>query len=99
MPPGQGELRRDEGVNAEEVVMKKLATIAAAALILTGSAGAVNAQYWRGPGWGHYGGYRYGWGGGGGAVAAGLIGGAILGTLITAAAAPPAYGYGYAYPP
>ena len=73
--------------------MRKLAIVAAAALMLTGSVGAANAQYWRG---GYHGGYyRNGWGGGG-AVAAGLIGGAILGGLITAAATP-AYGYGYGY--
>lgn len=55
--------------------MRKLAIVAAAALMLTGSVGAANAQYWRG---GYHGGYyRNGWGGGG-AVAAGLIGGAII---------------------
>jgi hypothetical protein len=53
-------------------------------------------------GYGRYGGYygyrRGGWGGGG-AVAAGLIGGAILGGLVSNAYAQPYYGgYGYAAP-
>ncbi|MBZ6075909.1 hypothetical protein [Microvirga puerhi] len=75
--------------------MKKLAIILTAAFITTGSAGTAHAQYWGRPGWGYYGGYyhhhHYGWGGG--AVAAGLIGGAILGGLI--AASTPVYGYPY----
>lgn len=72
--------------------MRKLATLASAALILTGSVCVANAQYWRGGGWGYHGGYyRYGCCGGG-AIAAGLIGGALLGGLATAAATAPAYG-------
>ena len=87
-------VKRQKGADTKpvEADMRKLATLAAAALIVTGSAGTADAQYWRG-----YGGYYrhgYGWGGGG-AVAAGLIGGALLGGLITAAATAPAYGYGY----
>ena len=74
--------------------MRKLATLATAALILTGSVGTADAQ-WRGRGWGYHGGYyRHS----GGAVAAGLIGGALLGGLVASAAAAPAYGYGYGYP-
>ena len=72
--------------------MKKLATLATAALILTGSVGTADAQYWRGPGWGYGGYYRSGWGGG--AVGARLGGGAILGGVITAAATAPSYGDG-----
>ena len=63
-----------------EVAMRKLATIATAVLIMTGSAGTAEAQHWRG-GWGYggYYGYRhYGGWGGGGALAAGLIGGAVV---------------------
>ena len=61
--------------------MRKLATLATAALIMTGSVGTADAQYWRGGGWGYHGGYyrNYGWGGG--AVAAGLVGGALLGEI------------------
>jgi hypothetical protein len=74
--------------------MRKLALAASAALILMGSVGTADAQYWRrGWGYGGYYGYRHGGWGGGGALAAGLIGGAILG----AALATPAYGYGYGY--
>jgi hypothetical protein len=62
---------------------------ASAALILIGSVGTADAQRWRG-GWGHggYYGYRHGGWGGGGTLAAGLVGGALLGGLITAAATP-----------
>lgn len=86
--------------------MKKLALTAGAALIVVGSAGSADAQFryrhgWHG-GWGshHYYGYRRsGWNGG--ALAAGLVGGAILGGIVSAAAAPayayPAYPYGYGY--
>ena len=61
---------------------------------------AEEVKFLRGGGWGYRGG---GWGNGG-AVAAGLIGGALLGGVITAAATPaygygyPGYGYGYGYP-
>jgi hypothetical protein len=54
--------------------MRKLATVAAAALIMMGSVETADAQYWRGRGY-HGGYYRHGGWGGGGAVAAGLIGG------------------------
>ena len=71
--------------------MRKLATLAAAALIVTGSVQTADAQYWRGY---HGGYYRHGGWGGGGAVAAGLIGGGVLGGLITPAATNPPYGKG-----
>jgi hypothetical protein len=79
--------------------MRKLALSAAAALLVLGSVGSAEAQY-RYPyryGGGHY--YRgSGWHGGG-AVAAGLIGGLVLGGLAAAAATPPyPYGYGYGAP-
>lgn len=93
-------------------IMRKLALSAAAALLVLGSIGSAEAQvryphgYYRGGWGGHY--YRGpGWRGGG-AVAAGLIGGLVLGGLAAAAATPPypyGYGYGapyyggYAYPP
>jgi hypothetical protein len=51
---------------------------------------------WRGGGWGYrgWGGYRGGWGYGGAALAAGLIGGALLASS-SYAYGYPAYGYGY----
>ena len=59
--------------------------------------------YWGG--YPRYGYYRRGWGYGGGALAAGLIGGAILGAGLSAATTCDlysgwgcSYGYGYAYP-
>jgi hypothetical protein len=72
--------------------MKKLAICASAALIVLGTSGTADAQ-WGYRGW--RGGYYGGWGGGG-ALAAGLIGGAIISTAI--AASSPYYGYGYGYP-
>jgi hypothetical protein len=81
--------------------MKKIALLAGAALIMASGINPAEAQ-WRRAGWygghgGWYGGYyrHRGWGGGG-ALAAGLVGGAVLGGL-AAAAATPAYGYGYGY--
>ncbi len=83
--------------------MKKLALLAGVGLAALGSITPAEAQRYYG---------RHGWGGGwhsgfhyrrahrwhgGGAVAAGLIGGAILGG-IAAAAASPSYHYGYGYP-
>jgi hypothetical protein len=68
--------------------MRKIAICATAVFLLAGS-GTANA---------HWHGYRgYGWGAG--AVAAGLVGGVVLGSMITAAATAPRYGYpasGYA---
>lgn len=76
--------------------MRNLAAVAIASLITVGWASATRA-HWRGGGWGHHGGYyRHGCCGEG-AVAAGILGGAVLGGLFTAAATAPAYGYGYGY--
>src|SRR6476660_6954900 len=94
--------------------MRKLAFCAIAALVVLGSAGSADAQVrhrygYYGGGWGApYAYRRSGWYGGGG-VAAGVVGGLVLGGLAAAATAPsygypygygyaPAYG-GYAYPP
>lgn len=84
--------------------MRKIALSAGAALIVLGSVGSVDAQVRYRPG--YYGG---GWGAGpyayrrsgwrGGAVAAGLVGGLVLGGLAAATAAPAySYPYGYGYP-
>lgn len=66
--------------------MKKIATVAAAALVAVGALGTPKAEAR----------------GGGGAVAAGLIGGlaagALLGAAVLEAHAAPAYGYGYGRP-
>lgn len=53
--------------------MRKLATLATAGLIVLGSVGTAGA-YYRRAGWGYY-----NHGGNGGAVAAGIVGGALLG--------------------
>lgn len=74
--------------------MWKLETLAIAALIVTGSVEAANAQYRCGA-WGYRGGYYRSGCCSGAAVAAGLIGRALLGGLIAAAATTPAYGHGY----
>ena len=67
--------------------MKKLVLLAGAGLLVLGSIDTAEAQRWhRGGGWRH----------GGGALAAGFIGGAVLGGLAAAATAP-YYGYGYPY--
>jgi hypothetical protein len=83
--------------------MKKIALLAGVGLAALGSIAPAEAQMYYGRhGWG--GGYHGGWNyrrahrwHGGGALAAGLIGGAVLGG-IAAAAASPGYGYGYGYP-
>ncbi len=89
--------------------MKKLALLAGVGLLAFGSIDTAEAQrgnrdggfrhggHWRHH---HHYGYRYNTGG---ALAAGFVGGALLGGLATAAAAPygygyPAYGYGVGYP-
>ena len=82
--------------------MRKFALLTCASIVVLGSIGTADAQIryrhgYHGGGWGHhhvYGGHRRGWGGGG-ALAAGLIGGLVLGGI--AAASTPAYGY-YGYP-
>ncbi len=92
-----------------EAVMRRLAVLAGAGLVIVGSVGSADAQIrsrhgYHAGGYGHhhvYGGYRRGWGGGG-ALAAGLIGGVILGSLAASAPAYGAYGYPadpYAYGP
>src|SRR5829696_9212225 len=71
---------------------------------IAGSAPTEQVQWWRGRGWG---GYGWGWRRpyyGGGALAAGLIGGLVLGTLAASAGSYygygyPSYGYGYSYYP
>lgn len=85
--------------------MRKIVLSAGAAIIVLGSIGSVDAQVryrpgYYGGGWG-VGPYAYrrsGWRGG--AVAAGLVGGLVLGGLAAAVAAPAySYPYGYGYPP
>lgn len=85
--------------------MRKLALCAGAALIVLGNVGSADAQYRRG--YGYHGGVRgyphvyrgSGWYGGGG-LAAGLLGGLVLGGLAAAATAPAySYPYGYGYGP
>jgi hypothetical protein len=72
--------------------MRKLVLCTGAALIVLGSVGSADAQ----PRYRY--GYRGGWGGG--AVAAGVVGGLVLGGLAAAAARPAyAYPYGYGYAP
>jgi len=81
--------------------MRKLALTAGATLIVLGSIGSAEAQVRYRPGYygGGWGNYPYAYrrsGPRGGAVAAGLIGGLVLGGL-AAAAATPAYAYPYGY--
>ncbi|MDF2812315.1 MAG: hypothetical protein K0S56_3346 [Microvirga sp.] len=87
--------------------MRKLALCAGAALVVLGSVESADAQVrqrygYYGTRWGSpyiYRGSRWN----GGAVAAGLVGGLVLGGLAAAAATPAysypyGYGYGYGYP-
>ncbi len=104
----------------KEKNMKKFAVVAGVSLLALGSIGSAEAQRFNRDGGFRHGdrgertawrrhndGYRYG---AGGALAAGFVGGALLGGIATAAAAPyygysypygyaePSYGYGYGYP-
>lgn len=81
--------------------MRKLALCVGAALIVLGSVESADAQYrYRQGYYGGWGRYPYAYRGSGwrgGAVAAGLVGGLVLGGLAAAAATPP-YAYGYPAP-
>jgi hypothetical protein len=96
---GQYELLQHSGCSLWRSIMRKIVLSAGAALIVLGSVGSADAQVryrpgYYGGGWGPapYAYRRPGWRGG--AVAAGLVGGLVLGGLAAAAAAP-AYSYPY----
>src|SRR3712207_3618874 len=87
--PGPAASTIDRWVNARlrscgrRSMMRKLALLVGAGLLVFGSIDSAEAQRWRGGGWRpgghwHHGGYGYRYGG---ALAAGFVGGAVVGGL------------------